>query len=321
MFTVHAAVFPFNRKRPLVANVVQSTNDLFEVHRAASHAPEIPGPPVISEIEMRAEDTPFAIKFDDRILHVHVENPVAKRVDELRRAHALPVQVARVKVEPERRVILHRFESRLGGVDVVRDLCRVNFKAELDSVVGEAVQYRFPFAREISIPCLNHPRSPRREAVKRMPDSRAGETVDNRHPQVLRRNPRQLHFVDRPVANLLRPIGQFRRRKAVCALVVRIADELAGKVIGNRPDFQPMFRQQLLFFVAVLHACGGFFHVEVITPARKLKTVVSEPLRLRRKIRQLEIGPLSCKQCYWSWHPSALPGYGTHGTETDVITP
>src|SRR5439155_19803622 len=41
-FAVHAAVFPLNGKRPLIADAIQFANDFLEVHRAAARAAKVP---------------------------------------------------------------------------------------------------------------------------------------------------------------------------------------------------------------------------------------------------------------------------------------
>src|SRR5919202_3992685 len=49
---VHAAVFPLDRERPVVADAVQRAHDLFEVHAAAARRAEVPAAPGIAEVEV-----------------------------------------------------------------------------------------------------------------------------------------------------------------------------------------------------------------------------------------------------------------------------
>ena len=57
MFTVHRAVFPLNGQRPLITDIVQSTDNLFETNPSASHTTEIPEAAGIAESGMAAEHT------------------------------------------------------------------------------------------------------------------------------------------------------------------------------------------------------------------------------------------------------------------------
>src|SRR4051794_32364909 len=47
--TLHPAVFPFHRERPLIADLVERANNLLEVDAAAPRRNEIPAAPTISE--------------------------------------------------------------------------------------------------------------------------------------------------------------------------------------------------------------------------------------------------------------------------------
>ena len=53
MFTVHRAVFPLNGQRPLITDIVQSTDNLFETNPSASHTTEIPEAAGIAKFRYR----------------------------------------------------------------------------------------------------------------------------------------------------------------------------------------------------------------------------------------------------------------------------
>src|SRR5919202_2687527 len=53
---VHAAVFPLDRERSVVADAVQRAHDLLEVHATAPRRAEIPAPAGIAKVEVRAPD-------------------------------------------------------------------------------------------------------------------------------------------------------------------------------------------------------------------------------------------------------------------------
>src|SRR3954471_1596915 len=63
-FAVHAAVFPFDGERALVADAVQLADDFLEVDAAAAGATEIPAAAMIAEIEMAGEDAGAAVEGD-----------------------------------------------------------------------------------------------------------------------------------------------------------------------------------------------------------------------------------------------------------------
>src|SRR5438445_12234866 len=73
---VHAAVFPLDRQRPIVADAVQRTHDLLEVHTAAARRAEVPAAARIAEVEVRAQDAGAAVEVARGVLDVHVVDAV-----------------------------------------------------------------------------------------------------------------------------------------------------------------------------------------------------------------------------------------------------
>src|ERR1044071_16214 len=55
-FAVHAAVFPFDGERALVADAVELADDFFEVDASAAGAAEIPAAAVVAEVEVAGEN-------------------------------------------------------------------------------------------------------------------------------------------------------------------------------------------------------------------------------------------------------------------------
>src|SRR5437763_9846601 len=55
-FAVHAAVFPLDGERALVADVVEGADDLLEVDAAVAKRAEVPVATRIAEVEVSAED-------------------------------------------------------------------------------------------------------------------------------------------------------------------------------------------------------------------------------------------------------------------------
>ncbi len=60
--TVHTRVFPFNRKRTFVADVVQGSNDLFEVHSTSPRAAEVPAATSVAKVQVAGDDARLAVQ-------------------------------------------------------------------------------------------------------------------------------------------------------------------------------------------------------------------------------------------------------------------
>src|SRR5439155_7113063 len=146
---VHAAVFPLHGERALVAPAVERSDDLLEVDSAAPRRAEIPSPPRVPEVEVRGDDPGGAVQGHDGVLDVDVVDAVAELVDEARRADALPVEVARVEVEAERRPVPDRRERAPRGDDVVGDLGGVDLQPEAHPDLIEDIQDRVPAVGEV----------------------------------------------------------------------------------------------------------------------------------------------------------------------------
>src|SRR4051812_44982997 len=100
MLAVHAAVFPFDAQRALVADVVECHDDILKFDIAMAQRAEIPEPPRISEIHMAAENAHCAIAMTPPgVFHVNVENPLAERADEFSVADALISQMRWIIIE------------------------------------------------------------------------------------------------------------------------------------------------------------------------------------------------------------------------------
>ena len=81
--SIHAGVFPLDRQRAVIANVVQSSNDLFEVDRTTARRSEIPTATVIPEIDVACQNTTPSIERGNGIFDVNVVDPVWKCSDKL----------------------------------------------------------------------------------------------------------------------------------------------------------------------------------------------------------------------------------------------
>src|SRR5437899_4076403 len=65
---VHAAVLPFDRQRPCVADPIQRAKELLEVDVAVAGRDEVPAARLLAEVQVRAEDRPTAVEPSLRVL-------------------------------------------------------------------------------------------------------------------------------------------------------------------------------------------------------------------------------------------------------------
>ena len=130
---VHAAVLPFDRERALVADPVQSAEELLEIDVAVAGGDEVPPTRLFAEVQVRPEDRAASVEPLLRVLDVHVVDPVGELERELRGVEVLVREVARVEVDPERLTVADRVQGLPRRDEVVRDLRRVHLEAELDA--------------------------------------------------------------------------------------------------------------------------------------------------------------------------------------------
>jgi hypothetical protein len=62
VLAVHAAVFPFDRQRAVVADVVERADDLLEVHAAVAQRAEVPAAVGVPEVQVRAQYAGTAVE-------------------------------------------------------------------------------------------------------------------------------------------------------------------------------------------------------------------------------------------------------------------
>ena len=84
VLAVHAGVFPLDRERAVVADLVEGAGDGVEVDLAAARRAEVPAAAGVAEVQVRAEDAGLAVERPRGVLDVDVVDPVGERPDELR---------------------------------------------------------------------------------------------------------------------------------------------------------------------------------------------------------------------------------------------
>ena len=164
MDAIHAAVFPFDRQRPLVVDAVEGADDFLEIDIAAAQRAEVPIALAVAEFGVPAEDTGGGRRRGPAyVLHVDVEDAVAESVDELDVVHALVAEVAGVVVETKGRMAVKCLDSALGRGNIKGDFSGVNLEREFDAERLVLVEYGFPARGKIRVASLDHVGGYRRE--------------------------------------------------------------------------------------------------------------------------------------------------------------
>ena len=238
---------------------------------------------------------------------MHVEDPVAELLDEEDRVDELVDEVARIEVEAEGRVILHRGQRPLRGVDVVGDLGRVNFERELHALGLEDVEDRRPAVGEVLVAGVDVGLAGGREEVELAPHAAAGEAVDDRHAELLGGAGGVLHLLG---AALAHPFGipvapQARGEDALVAGVDRVANALAHQVRADGVALEVVLVQDVPAALDVGVALQRLVNLEVVAPAGELQGIEAPRAGFARHIFQSQVGPLAGEKTDWSRHDCA----------------
>ena len=118
-----------------------------------------------------------------------------------------------------------------------------------------------------------------------MPDGTAGKAVYDRYAESGGRTSRIRKFLCGTGAYAFRGAvsPDVRRKNGFVALVNEVAHRLTDQMIADRPDFQAVFRKQIMpsLAIAVVRQCLAY--LEMISPAGQLKAVVSPTRKLSRR--------------------------------------
>ena len=85
-------------------------------------------------------------------------------------------------------------------------------------------------------------------------------------------------------------------------IVIRIANELPGEMIRNRPAAESVLFQKSAFVGAIFFAFAGFIDFEVVAPAGEFESVVAKIRRHFAHPREGQVCPLPRKKRYFSCH-------------------
>ena len=246
-----------------------------------------------------------------------VVDPVREGTNELNGVDKLPVKVTWVKVKPKLGPVVDRFKGTLSRVDVERNFGRVNFEAELNSVVAEDVQNRVPLFGEIVVAGVDHGVGNGWEAVKQVPDGRTCEAIDDLHAQLGGGLCRILHLLDGTGANTFRAtfevVPDVLRQDKFMAFVDDVANCLADEVIRDGPALQAVFGQKFVAALAVTVFVEGLLNIEVVAPARQFDAFIAPCGGFFGDIFDRHVGPLACEKCNWTSHGDLWPFFDFAG--------
>src|SRR5258706_2753333 len=110
-------------------------------------------------------------------------NAIRKLIQEENRVYKLVVQVAGIEVDTECRAMLNGFQCALRRVNVIGNLCGVDFQGKANADLVESVQNRIPAIREIFVTCIDHFLTGWGEVVKELPHAAPCEASYSINPK------------------------------------------------------------------------------------------------------------------------------------------
>ena len=129
----------------------------------------------------------------------------------------------------------------------------MHFQRKPDALLVENIQNRVEPVGEILIPLVDHARLVGREGVEQMPDGAAGKAIHDRYAESGGGAGRIRKFRCSAGAHAFRVAvsPDVRRKNGLVALVNEIAHRLTDQVIADCPDFQAVFRKQIMPSLAI----------------------------------------------------------------------
>ena len=234
-----------------------------------------------------------------------------KFADELHIVHALITEVRRVVIETEARMIFHRFERALGGGDVEGDFRRMHLEREVDVFLFEHVEDRQPAFGEIGKAFVQKILVRRRKGVKRVPDGRAGEAVDDggKSSPPLRPGRALKNFRAASAVAFIFSAARWRTpsglpspqtsagRMAWCRSSIKSHTAWPTRCVEMAKQVRPCFWSSAHFFLHVIGFGERAVHFKVVAPAGEFHAVVAHGFDLGREFGERKIGPLAGEEC------------------------
>jgi hypothetical protein len=170
MHAIHPDVFPFDRERAPIPDVVQSDDDILKPDITVADRSKIPVPPMIAKTGVTTEYTDFpGAVTPPNILHMRVIDSAFEFAQKPYVINALVAEMGRVVVESEPAMVFDRLQSSVGGGDIERDLSWMDFESEVYVDTVERIENWNEPLSEVVESLLNKLLARRWKGVTRMP--------------------------------------------------------------------------------------------------------------------------------------------------------
>ena len=171
MDTIHPDVFPFDRQRTTVGDIIQCDNDILKMDVAVPDRTEVPITPVITEIGVTSKYADFARTVaPPDVFHVSVEDPILELANESYVVDSLVTEMRRIVVKPESAMMFHRVQSTMRRRDVERNLSRMYLEPEINIQRVKSLKDRQETFAKIVKPFLEEILARRRKCIAGLPD-------------------------------------------------------------------------------------------------------------------------------------------------------
>ena len=292
---IHAAVFPLDRQRTGVTDLVQRPEQLVEIDVTASGRDEVPAAGTVAEGEVRGEDRAAAVETTLRVLHVHVVDAGSELARVESRVQELGNEVARVEVDSEGLAVPERLERLSRRHEVIGDLGRMHLQTEADAFALENLEYRLQTLRDLLIAALDLLEVVGRERVEQ--SARSGSRQSRSPADTPKTAAARAVSSSRRAARRRTPSGspspqtsggRMRRWRSSIKSQMAWPTRCAPSAKHPRPWRSSSSRRAL----RVVRVGEGGSHVEVVAPAGKLEPVVAPGCRPCCELRKRKVRPL-----------------------------
>ena len=168
---IHANIFPLDRERAAIADIVERNDDLLELDVAVPDGTKIPIAAMITEIGVTAKDADIAVAVPPpNVLHVSVVNAVLELPKELYVVNTLVSEMRRIVVKTKAIMMLHRLQRAMSRADIKRDFGGMHFKSKVHVRAFKGFQNGQKAPAKIVVSFLQIVLTRRRKCIAGMPD-------------------------------------------------------------------------------------------------------------------------------------------------------
>ena len=309
MLAIHARILPLDRKRTLIINVIQRTQNLLEIHTPMTERTEVPITAHITKLQMSAKHaTHTGRRIPPHILHVRMENAIAEVIKEPHIVNTLIRQMTRVIIEPKTRVIIQCLQRLLARDKIKRDFRRMHLERKLDATSLELIQNRKKTRCKLLVAIVNHMRRHCRERVEQMPDGTARESIDDINAQRLGGTSGHLHILRGTLTHALgiTVTPHLGSDKSAMTLINPVTNRLTNKMIANGKNLQPKTVETRTPLLDIIRIRRRRHDIKVIAPAARLHAVITKLDKLLAQNIKRKVSPLTRKNRNRSIHNNTL---------------